>query len=430
MSDISTFFRVPSSSKDSVRKCQTTSHSYDPMSKNNELSPKGLTSPVGKSLLTAFSKTIDRMEARIKEKSQRTVHVDRQEEILRAFKINLNSHSGQQTDSNSASVIKNACEQVEVTYQVRSEAAFMNEHRQICRRAPFHMMFSAFQNEGEEITENTTTSTPAAAPKIQAASDLGRFEDSEHSSEDDFQAFFDCSSTGSPTTTDFAHLDADNAFDVDVGISYRSNMKQSLSHLTTIDTDLSGLEQDDKVEVHSGLPEENSIVGGSGTNGTEITTTNQHNISLKHDSASLGCKSVAGDQRKPKPMKFHAGKMFSNQTAAEGREYVLGIIGASNSASLDKITARRFYIESCETQKITPHVSHISKFEGSSATYSSIKDSSTNLKGIGEKRLMAISRFIQDRLKDDGSQLILRESLIGIAFAERRSLMQRNCSTR
>jgi hypothetical protein len=59
------------------------------MSKNNELSPKGLTSPVGKSLLTEFSKTIDRMEARIKEKSQRTVHVDRQEEILR---MSLSSH--------------------------------------------------------------------------------------------------------------------------------------------------------------------------------------------------------------------------------------------------------------------------------------------------------------------------------------------------
>jgi hypothetical protein len=403
------------------------------MSKNNELSPKGLTSPVGKSLLTAFSKTIDRMEARIKEKSQRTVHVDRQEEILRAFKINLNSHSRQQTDSTNASVIKNACENVEVTYQVRSEAAFMNEHRQICRRAPFHMMFSALQNEGEEITGNTTTSTPAAAPTIEAASDLGRFEDSEHSSEDDFQAFFDGSSTGSLTKTDFTHSDADNAFELDGDISYRSKMKQSLSHPAKIDTDLSDsdLEHDDTVKVHSEfLPVENSIVGGSGANGTEIPTTNQRNISLKDDSASLGCKPIAGDQRKPKPMKFHSGKMFSNQTAAEGRQYVLDIIGASNSASLDKVTARRFYIESCETQKITPHVSHISKFEGSSATYSSIKDSSTNLKGIGEKRLMAISRFIQDRLKEDGSQLILRESLIGIVFAERRSLIQRNCSIR
>jgi hypothetical protein len=61
-------------------------------------------------------------------------------------------------------------------------------------------------------------------------------------------------------------------------------------------------------------------------------------------------------------------------------------------------------------------VSHISKLEGNRATYSSIVDCTAKLKGIGEKRLMAISRFIQDRLAENGSQLILRECLIGTVF--------------
>ncbi len=359
------------------------------------------------------------MEARIREKSQFTVQVDRQEEILREFKIDLKPHSGKLTDYKNAFVIPNARNHIEVIYQVRSEAAFMNEHRRICRRAPFHMMYTDPQNEDEEMTENIATGTLAAPPKIQVASDLGRFEDSEHSSDEEFPAFFDNLSE-TLSKRDFTDLDADNALDLDDGTSYRSNIEKSISHLT-IDTDVGDLEQEDKVKVHSGLTEENSIFDGSET---EISTTNQHSNSSKHDSASLGCKPIAGDQQKPKPMKFHGSKMFSNQTAAEGREYVLGIIRASpNYAPIDKITSRRFYIESCEQQKITPHISHILKSEGSGATYSSIKDCSTNLKGIGEKRLLAVSRFVQDRLKEDGSQLILRESLIGIVFVERLSLI-------
>ena len=35
-----------------------------------------------------------------------------------------------------------------------------------------------------------------------------------------------------------------------------------------------------------------------------------------------------------------------------------------------------------------------------------INDNKANLRGIGEKRLLAVSRFIQDRLREDGSQLI------------------------
>lgn len=162
------------------------------MSKHGTLAPKGLTSPVGKSLLTAFSKTIDRMEARIREKLEPTVQIDRQDQILKAFNINLESHvvvhkSG--TKHESMMIAEHS--KVQTEYQSRNESAFMTEHRSICRRPPFHMRFTDLQTEDQEKMDDASTSTSAKERfKVPTGSELGilgTFQDSEHSSDEDFE---------------------------------------------------------------------------------------------------------------------------------------------------------------------------------------------------------------------------------------------------
>ncbi len=365
------------------------------MSKQRPLSPKGLTSPVGKSLLNAFSKTIDRMEARVTEKSKPFVQVDQEKEILRAFNINLESHFSQKSGDKLESVRTESLQKIQFSYQGRSEAVFMNEHRRICSRAPFHMMYTDPQNEYNESMEDFQNHNTKV---VSHEMTLGRFEDSDHSSDEDIDAF-----SLQETGMEDAVLPSDTVSESCDGIPKLSIIRNSPSHQSTSDVDLHTSEQDDQSEI-------DSRGGDASLSQSAVTDTQTEKLHEKNSSSS---KSVAEEQRRPKPMKFSAGNSYSDQTAAESRSYVLSMVGERRLEVCNKVSARRFYIESCEQQKITPHVSHISKFEGNGATYSSIKDSTANLKGIGEKRLMAISRFIQDRLKVDGSQLILRESLIG-----------------
>jgi hypothetical protein len=367
------------------------------MSNQNMLSPSGLTSPVGKSLLTAFSKTIDRMEARIREKSKPADHCDRQDEILRKFNINLDSHLAHKSDTKQEVINVHTNKVFQSEYQGRSEAAYFNEHRRICGRAAFHMVFTDPQNEGEEMPEDSSKSMQEPS-RIHATSDLGRFEDSECSSDEDLDTSFSNPASHTQSNSFIAPLDATSDSEQ---VSMLSIIDKSPSHQMNINIDLIVSGRDDV------QPKDSEETSPTGASITGVRTS-------KPDAPSSSSRSLTGEKPRPKPMKFNAGKNYSNQTAAEGREYSLSIIGMPRPAGIDKVTARRFYIESCEQQKITPHISHISKFEGNSFTYSSIKDVTTNLKGIGEKRLLALSRFIQDRLNEDGSQLILRECLIGI----------------
>lgn len=375
------------------------------MSQQNTVSPPGLTSPLGKSLLTAFSRTIEKMEARITEKSKPTVIIDRQEEILRKYNIDLESHLALKSDAKQEVAIAETHKNIKLVYQGRSEAAFLNEHSRICRRAPFHMAFTDPQNEDEQ--------EPVEAPKsihepsrIQATSDLGRFEDSECSSDEDVDSFFDSSTLTSQINNFSAPAHA--AFDSEDQFSKLLIVEKSPSQQLVIDVGMVASDRDDASTVQ---PEENAETFPASASATDIQTS-------KLDELSLSSKSLTSQQPRPKPMKFSSANTYSNQTAAEEREYALSIIGVPRPAGIGKVTARRFYIESCEQQKITPHISHISKSQGSSATSTSTKELTTNLKGIGEKRLMALSRFIQDRLHEDGSQLILRESLLGIVFVQ------------
>ena len=123
---------------------------------NQTLSPSGLTSPLGKSLLTAFSMTIDKMEARIREKSKPVVNIDRQAEILRHFNIDLESHLVHKSDLKQESIHTETNKVIHAEYQGRSEAAYFNEHRRICGRAAFHMVFTDPQIEGEEMPEDSS----------------------------------------------------------------------------------------------------------------------------------------------------------------------------------------------------------------------------------------------------------------------------------
>jgi hypothetical protein len=368
------------------------------MSQQNILSHSGLTSPVGKSLLTAFSRTIDKMEARIKEKSKPTVQIDRQEEILRKFNINLESHSAFKSDTKQEFLRTETPKHLQVAYKSRSEAAFLNEHRRICTRAPFHMAFTDPQNEDDPEPEEASSNIQQPS-RIQPAGDLGRFEDSECSSDEDLDTFFETSIT---QIHNFSAAE-DAAYDSVDNFSKLKMVDESPSQQLAIDIELVALERDDSSATQS---EEIRETSSSSAPASDIRTS-------KNEEDSLGSKSLTGELRRPKPMKFNSGNTYSNQTAAEGREYALSMIGMPRPAGIVKVTGRRFYIESCEQQKITPHISHISKCQGSSTACSSIKDLTTNLKGIGEKRLLALSCFIQDRLYEDGSQLILRESQIG-----------------
>ncbi len=370
------------------------------MSKQRPLSPKGLTSPVGKSLLNAFSKTIDRMEARLREKSKPSVQVDQEKEILRAFNINLESHFSPKSDDKLESVRTESLQKIQFSYQGRSETVFMNEHRRICSRAPFHMMYTDPQNEHSESMEDFQKDNTKV---VSHEMTLGRFEDSDHSSDEEIDL-----SSLEETGMKFLGLPSDTASELFDGIPKLLIIGNSSSHQLISDSDLHTSEQDDQNEVYSEANDDDFPLSES-----VVTDTQTQKL---HEKSSPRSKSVTEEQRKPKPMKFNAGKSYSDQTAAESRTYVLSMVGERRLENCSEVSARRFYIESCERQKITPHISHISKFEGNCTTYSSIKDGTANLKGIGEKRLMAISRFIQDRLKEDGSQLILRESLIGTFF--------------
>jgi len=380
------------------------------MSKHGTLAPKGLTSPVGKSLLTAFSKTIDRMESRIREKLEPTVQIDRQDQILKAFNINLESHvvvhkSG--TKHESMMIAEHS--KVQTEYQSRNESAFMTEHRSICRRPPFHMRFTDLQSEDQEKMDDASTSTPAKERfKVPTGSELGilgTFQDSEHSSDEDFEIF----------PGNVSHHDDDNflplslsAIDKLQNISIIPNIENAPSKHSETDTDIKPDDEDAMHMMQSKVAEEGSHKSRSVTG---IQTP-------KSASSRSGSKLASSEQRTPKPMKFHTAlpKCYADQTAAEDREYALSIIGMPRPAVLDKVTARRFYIESCEQQKITPQVSHISKCDVSGKNAFSIAERTTNLKGLGEKRLHALSRFIQDRLNEDGSNLILRENRIGATF--------------
>jgi hypothetical protein len=371
------------------------------MSKHSPLSSKELTSPVGKSLLNAFSKTIDRMENRIREKCRPISQVDKSKEILRSFNVNLESHS-QQSDTKRESVTVQHLERNTVVFQRRSETAFIKEHGRICSRAPFHMIFTDPPIEDEESMQDIH-GTALEESKVPSGMTLGRFEDSEHSSDEEFEAQslneIETNSVFVPSLTTFESYD---------GIPKLSIINEkSPSQTSQTSFGLHALEQADCIQVNSKEDDANSPVS--------FLTTEIENVEIHHV-IELSSRSFSRDQSnkcKPKAMKFHSANSFSNQTAAESRVYVLGMIGVPRPEDDDKVSARRFYIESCQQQKITPHVSHISKFEGSSATYSSINDNTANLRGIGEKRLLAISRFIQDRLREDGSQLILSESQIG-----------------
>ena len=91
------------------------------------------------------------MEARIREKLEPTVQIDRQDQILKAFNINLESHvvvhkSG--TKHESMMIAEHS--KVQTEYQSRNESTFMTEHRSICRRPPFHMRFTDLQSEDQE----------------------------------------------------------------------------------------------------------------------------------------------------------------------------------------------------------------------------------------------------------------------------------------
>lgn len=372
------------------------------MSKHSPLSSKELTSPVGKSLLNAFSKTIDRMESRIREKCRPISQVDKSKEILRSFNVNLESHS-QQSDAKRESVTVQPCERNTVVFQRRSETAFMKEHGRICNRAPFHMIFTDPQIEDEESIQDIH-GTAIEESQVPSGMTLGRFEDSEHSSDEEFETqSLNETETNSVFSPSFTTLESYHD-----GIPKLSIINEkSPSQTSQTSFDLHALEQADCIQVNSKEDDANSHVSFLKT---EIGNVEKHHV------ITLSSRSLSRDQSnkcKPKAMKFHSANSFSNQTAAESRVYVLGMIGVPRPEDDDKVSARRFYLESCEQQKITPHVSHISKFEGNSATYSSINDNKANLRGIGEKRLLAVSRFIQDRLREDGSQLILSESQIG-----------------
>jgi hypothetical protein len=369
-----------------------------PMSKDTSISCKGLTSPVGKSLLTAFTKTIDRMEARIREKSLPAAQVDRQEEILRAFNINLESHFLDKPETKHHHAEVDAPKDVQFAYKGRSESVFLDEHRRICNRASFHMMFTDSPNVDTSAKESTSLNTKKAPPSSDVDT-LGRFEDSEHSSDDNIDSFFE--RTSQAVQPSAAVLDScDEIFKHTIledphhhGLGMSDNFEASLQH-----------DVDDVI-----IPSSTDHCTPSfSCSASQIQTPKQSRISSA--SQTLKC-----EQRKFKPMKFHtfASNNFSLQTAAENREYTLGMIGAPHPANLDKITARRYYIESCEQQKITPLISHISKCQGNKSALNSIQERTTALKGLGEKRLVAVSQFIKDRLSEDGSQLILRESFIG-----------------
>lgn len=371
------------------------------MSKHSPLSSKELTSPVGKSLLNAFSKTIDRMENRIREKCLPISQVDKSKEILRSFHVNLESHP-QQSDTKREPVTVQHLEMSTVAFQRRSETAFIKEHGRICNRAPFHMIFTDPPNEDEDDVKGMH-GIAIEESLVPSGMTLGRFEDSEHSSDEEFQA----QSLNQIETSSFFPQSLTTCESND-GIPKLSILNQQSPYETSQTSfGLHVLEQADCTRVNSKEDDMNSP--------KSFLTTDIENLE-KHHVIELNSRSLSRDQSskcKPKAMKFHSTNSFSNQTAAESREYVLGMIGVPRLEDDDKVSARRFYIESCEQQKITPHVSHISKFEGNSATYSSINYNKASLKGIGEKRLLAVSRFIQDRLREDGSQLILSESQIG-----------------
>lgn len=369
------------------------------MSKHESLAAKGLTSPLGKSLHTAFSKTIDRMEARIREKSQPTVQVDRQDEILKAFNINLDSDIVHKSGSKHESMTIAEHSKVQTEYQGRNESAFVKEHRSICRRPTFHMMFTDPENENQEKLEVTSTRAKERFD-VHTGSELGNFQDSDHSSDED-----------PPLRNDDQYSPlALSAVDMLDGISESvlPRTEKTPSNHSETGTGINPVDQDDIRMMHDVVEEEVSFQKSISV--TEIQTP-------KSARTLSGTKSISSEHHKPKPMKFRTAlpKNYADQTAAENREYALSMIGMPRPGAIDKVTARRFYIESCEQQKITPQVSHISKCDPSSKQFSghTISERTTSLKGLGEKRLLALSRFIQDRLNEDGSHLILRESLIG-----------------
>ena len=125
------------------------------------------------------------MESRIREKCRPISQVDKSKEILRSFNVNLESHS-QQSDAKRESVTVQPCERNTVVFQRRSETAFMKEHGRICNRAPFHMIFTDPQIEDEESIQDIH-GTAIEESQVPSGMTLGRFEDSEHSSDEEFE---------------------------------------------------------------------------------------------------------------------------------------------------------------------------------------------------------------------------------------------------